>query len=565
MTLNLRWKITLIVLGSLCALSLTLTFLSRSMEKQSFKKTIETFDANALLKRERGIEHDISLIVAGVHTFFARHTKEIALQESMHYLNTINQIKGRSYVSVLTKEGTLLADHIHPDLVGKNVLNVQDECGGFYFKISIQNALNNPKGGVHRCHSKILDSKGPLGGYVSYAYYDPVSDLILVSISSLHNIHDSMEEAEKRAYHLADQNFHTLLWIALFSTLGIIAITFMLIHVWIVRRLRALTAVVQNFSSSKKDLTTRICISGQAQDEISVSANCINTFLEHVCAFNNDIKDCSKQSHSSALQLEHAMCHTTNKMQQTTQTITQIKDEGVHLSHSLADVTSIVDGMVAELVEALSLLENRKNSVCTLHRAIIENVASERELIGQIEKLTQSANDAQSILETIDEIAKQTNLLALNAAIEAARAGERGRGFAVVADEVSSLAARTQQALTEVNGTISSIVQNVGAVGEKMHEQAARIEESSVLSMGVKEGSIQTIEYLEKLIERIKGVNLIFIDLGQDTQDIINKVISVQSCASDTLKNAHTMQEIMRASKQLVEHIAQKTNDYKTA
>ncbi|MFC3847467.1 methyl-accepting chemotaxis protein [Helicobacter baculiformis] len=327
----------------------------------------------------------------------------------------------------------------------------------------------------------------------------------------------------------------------------------------------ALVSVVQNFATSKKDLTTRIEIKGCAQDEISLSANCINTFLEHVCAFNNEIKGYSNKSQASALQLEDAMLHTTNAIQETTQTITQIKDEGVGLSNSLTEVTSNVEEVVTELSKALTLLEESKSSVKTLCGAIVENVANERELSLQIEKLTQSANDAKSILETIDEIAKQTDLLALNAAIEAARAGEHGRGFAVVAQEVSNLAMRTQKALTEVNGTISTIVQNVVDVGGKMNQQTARIEEASTLSASVQETSAKTSDYLEKLIERVKGVNLIFINLGHDTQAIINKVISVQASASKTLKDVDGMKTIMQESKDLVQQIAHKTNDYKTA
>jgi hypothetical protein len=72
--------------------------------------------------------------------------------------------------------------------------------------------------------------------------------------------------------------------------------------------------------------------------------------------------------------------------------------------------------------------------------------------IPRLTDLVELADARESVLSVIGAIAEQTNLLALNAAIEAARAGESGRGFAVVADEVRTLASRTQDSTTEIQG-----------------------------------------------------------------------------------------------------------------
>ncbi|WP_104710202.1 methyl-accepting chemotaxis protein [Helicobacter felis] len=562
MSLNLRWKIILVILGSLCTLGIIVASLSNYMEKESFKRTLKTFNSNALAKRESGIKYNIFLAVSGIAEYFKHNSRQDALHMSKTYFEKINAAKGRLYIIALEKDGTLIMDNIRPELVGKKVLDFQGTRGDYYFKEFINRALSDSKGGFYRCHLKRPAPETTTEDCVSYAYHDPVSDLVMVAVSYVSAIYKTMEKAEQQAYTLADHNFRNLIYATLTITLGIIIIAFILNHFWILKRLGALVEVVRNFASVQKDLTARIRIKGN--DEISTSAQNINSFLEHVCAFNNEIKDYSHQSQDSALHLESAMLHTTDAIQQTTQTITQIRDDGIKLSSNLNSVNEDVQGVVGELSKAITLLEQSRGSVISLCESIVEDVNNERELIAQIEALSQSTNNAKNILESIDEIAKQTNLLALNAAIEAARAGEHGRGFAVVAQEVGSLATRTQKALMEVNTTLSTITQNVDDVSHRMNQQAARIEKANTLSNSVQNTSTQTTDYLKQLIGRIEGMNAVFMDLVQDTQVIINKVVSVQSLASKTLQNAEGMKNIMQESKYLVQQIAHKTNDYKT-
>ena len=108
--------------------------------------------------------------------------------------------------------------------------------------------------------------------------------------------------------------------------------------------------------------------------------------------------------------------------------------------------------------------------------------------VTQSESLVHHAEDIESILSLIRDIARQTNLLALNATIEAARAGDSGRGFAVVAREVKSLANETARATDDITGKISAIQkatqgavsanQSICATIEDVHQSAECIRDA---------------------------------------------------------------------------------------
>ncbi len=90
--------------------------------------------------------------------------------------------------------------------------------------------------------------------------------------------------------------------------------------------------------------------------------------------------------------------------------------------------------------------------------------------VSTMTEIEASSDAVSKIVDLIENISFQTNLLALNAGVEAARAGEQGRGFAVVANEVRSLAQRSADAASEINGLISSTRTQISTGAAQVHD-----------------------------------------------------------------------------------------------
>jgi len=119
--------------------------------------------------------------------------------------------------------------------------------------------------------------------------------------------------------------------------------------------------------------------------------------------------------------------------------------------------------------------------VARVKSSIAEVEVKTSQLKGAINDLGGQAQEIGKVMTVITDIADQTNLLALNAAIEAARAGEAGRGFAVVADEVRKLAEKTMVATKEVGGAISDIQHGIKESVGGMEQAALAVQTSTQL------------------------------------------------------------------------------------
>ncbi|WP_147821008.1 methyl-accepting chemotaxis protein [Salidesulfovibrio onnuriiensis] len=144
---------------------------------------------------------------------------------------------------------------------------------------------------------------------------------------------------------------------------------------------------------------------------------------------------------------------------------------------------------------------------------------------------------AEKIL-IVEEIARQTNLLALNAAIEAARAGEHGKGFAVVAAEVRKLAERSGQAAAEISELSSHSMRVAGEAGELLERIVPDINKTAELVQEIASASDEQNAGAEQVNSGIQE---------------LNKVVQQNASASEEV--ASTAEELSGQAEQLQESI----------
>ncbi|RCX05808.1 methyl-accepting chemotaxis protein [Marinomonas foliarum] len=163
------------------------------------------------------------------------------------------------------------------------------------------------------------------------------------------------------------------------------------------------------------------------------------------------------------------------------------------------------------------------NNVATDMQALTKVIGHASSVMQEVEK--ESVNIG-SVLDVIRSIAEQTNLLALNAAIEAARAGEQGRGFAVVADEVRTLATRTQDATSEIEGMIDQL--------QKLSKTASiEVISGRDQAAGNAEKAIEASKGLMKVTESVSLINSMSINIASSITEQSAVAVSVNENISN--------------------------------
>lgn len=195
--------------------------------------------------------------------------------------------------------------------------------------------------------------------------------------------------------------------------------------------------------------------------------------------------------------------------------------------------------------EAAALNESADNMMVSSDKTgvTIEELKSISEEVGKVvdmiaqqtEQTNASAMTIREAAEFISEIAGQTNLLSLNASIEAARAGEAGKGFAVVADEIQKLAEQSNNASSNIDQIVNTLIVNSGHVVDAMQHMQEVIQKQSQHIISTEESVSEVMEEINASIQNIRSIENKTQELEYARKEIVDTIERLSDIAEDNV------------------------------
>lgn len=325
----------------------------------------------------------------------------------------------------------------------------------------------------------------------------------------------------RRMLAMRAENFSTYFaWASTSIILGLGILIFLVIVRKISQSLGIAVAVAQDVSAG--NLNAEIDIN--SRDEIGQLLAAFQTMIYSLNGLIKQVHNSGIQVSESSQEIANAGNHLAKTVTQQVSSIREVEATSKEIATTAKQLTQILEGITSTFQTTTMAAEGGQRNLNQMENTMRDLASATISISGKLSDINQKANNINTIITTITQVADQTNLLSLNAAIEAEKAGKYGRGFAVVAREIRRLADRTAVANLDI---------------EKMVKEM-----QAAVSTGVTEMDNFT-EEVNRTVEDVESVSWQLTEIIEQVQAIAPRFAAVNQGMEGQLSGAQQISEVM--------------------
>ncbi|MGD8192002.1 methyl-accepting chemotaxis protein [Brevibacillus ginsengisoli] len=438
------------------------------------------------------------------------------------------KIGSSGYVMMLSGDGTILADPKHPDLVSKNIKELE----------------GNPLGDIRKANNlEILMDETQ---YLANVYTSKNTGWTFVAF------------IEKQELNKDAEQFGLLILLVSLG-FGIAAVVLsILISDKFSKPILKMVAHMKQIGEG--NLTNEIPVSMlKRKDEIGIAGQSLQAMqasiqqlvIEFIQAGNKLVESSDKLTN-----------HVEQNIVSIQKVVTTVQEVTGGADHQLLRSEESAKGMeemalgIQRVAESMSNIaeasletskeaDNGNGIIQQAVKQMNEIEGSVTDSLEVVRVLQMSSQEIVHIVDMITDISSQTNLLALNASIEAARAGEHGRGFAVVAEEVRKLAeqssnsaAKIVELITEIRNETGNAMTAMGHVNDRVVNGISMVQKSG-------EAFRKILSEIQTISEQIHDTSAVSEQMSASSEQVAS---SVDETANIARMSAHHMENVTAMS-----------------
>lgn len=265
--------------------------------------------------------------------------------------------------------------------------------------------------------------------------------------------------------------------------------------------------------------------------------------IEQVKGASNEVVDGVSVVRELAEENKESASAVVNSMEELVEQSSILSQEIVSSMEMTEDIDNQVANVTRLVEQIVELSEKSATQAITSSKELESAVTATNTMAKLSEEVEVVLNEFKNHFEKvkketgmIESISSQTNLLALNASIEAARAGEQGRGFAVVAEQIRNLSMGTQTSSTSIMQALQILEDTSGKMTQSI---------------------TQILGLIVKTLETIQSVNINVGMIAEDSKQLGDEILTVDSAMKHVETSNKSMVENMRHVKTIMSEITE--------